>query len=300
MNTLIQSFRTVLSNLRSNKQVGLASVGSITIALSLFGLFIFLYMNLNSLLLSWSHQVQVIVYLDDDITLKEQINIEKFIKESGEVEEFEYVSRQEAWARFKKMFSENMEFLEGLDFNPLPASYNIHFDRKAQRLDRIRKFSDRLRLKAGTESVEYGEKWIGRFETFMLFMKLFLVGLGTLLSLGAVFIISNTIKLSVFSRKDEIELMLLIGATPTYIKLPYMLEGMIHGLFGAGISLGMIKGLQIFLQSQFQGSLGTIMRGIHFQFLSPSFVLSLFLSSVFLGWVGSYISVNQFMSEYNK
>lgn len=300
MNTLLQSIRTVISNLRSNKQVGFASIGSITIALSVFGLFIFLYVNLNSLLMSWSHQVQVIVYLKDDITLKQQINLETLIKQSGEVEEFEYISRQDAWGRFKNMFSENMEFLEGLDFNPLPASYNIHFDRQARRLDRIRKFSERLRLEPGTESVEFGEKWIGRFETFMLFMKLFLVALGTLLSLGAVFIISNTIKLSVFSRKDEIELMLLIGATPAYIKLPYLLEGMIHGLLGALLSLSMIKGLQIFLQSQFQGSLETIMRGIQFQFLSSSFVSSLFLSSLFLGLVGSYISINQFMREYNK
>jgi len=94
--------------------------------------------------------------------------------------------------------------------------------------------------------------------------------------------------------------MLLIGATPRFIKLPYLLEGMVHGLFGAILSLGMIKVLQIFLQSQFQGSLGTVMRGIQFQFLSSSFVLSLFLSSIFLGWVGSYISINQFMSEYDK
>ena len=299
MSTLIRSIQTVLANLRSNRQVGLASVGSITIALSIFGLFIFLYINLNSLLMSWSHQVQVIVYLEDEITLKEQINLEKFIKQAGEVKEFEYVSRQEAWGRFQKMFSENTEFLEELDFNPLPASYNIHLNPPAQKLDRIRSFSERLRLEPGAESVEYGESWISRFETFMVFMKLFLLGLGTLLSLGAVFIISNTIKLSVFSRKEEIELMLLIGATPRFIKLPYLMEGMIHGLLGALLSLGMIKTLQLFLQSQFQGSLETVMRGIHFQFLSSSFVLSIFLSSIFLGLVGSYISINQFLSEYD-
>ncbi|MCF8720693.1 permease-like cell division protein FtsX [Nitrospina gracilis] len=297
---MIRSFRAALSNIKSNKQTCLASVGSITVALSIFSLFIFIYVNLNSLLTSWSNQVQLIVYLEDGISTERREKLEKFIKASPDVEGFKHVSRDEAWARFKEMFSDHAEFLGQMDLNPLPASYNIQFHASDRQFSAIKMFAERIRIKEGVESVEYGEKWIGRFETFMIFMKVFLIALGTLLSVGALLIISNTIKLSVFSRRDEIELMLLIGATPRFIKFPYLLEGALHGLLGAALSLALVKGLQIFLTLNFQGSLEVITRGMEFHFISPQFVGSIVACSVFLGWMGSYLSVNQFLKMFRS
>lgn len=300
MSFLLRSLRTALSNLKSNKQICMASIGSITIALSIFGLFIFIYVNLNSILTSWSNQVQLIVYLEDKITEERKTHLREFIQSSPDVQGHQYVSREQAWSKFQKMFSDNAEFLAELDFNPLPASYNIQFQPSGDQLGTIKRFAQRIQKEAGVESVEYGEKWIGRFETFMIFMKIFLFALGALLSLGALLIISNTIKLSVFSRRDEIELMLLIGATPRFIKFPYLLEGVLQGLLGAFISLGLIKGLQMFLSVNFQGSLASLARGMEFHFLSTQFVWSILLSSMLLGWMGSYISINQFLRSYRS
>lgn len=300
MSFLIRSFRAAISNIKSNKQTCLASVGSITVALSIFSLFIFIYVNLNSLLTSWSNQVQLIVYLEDRVKADQKAKLETFIKASPEVKGVEYVSRDQAWKTFKDMFSDHAEFLGQMDINPLPASYNIQFQPSDHQFQAIKMFAERMRLKAGVESVEYGEKWIGRFETFMIFMKVFLIALGTLLSLGALLIISNTIKLSVFSRKEEIELMLLIGATPRFIKFPYLVEGVMHGILGAVLSLALVKGLQVFLTLNFQGSLAAITRGMEFHFLTLEFIGSIFLCSIFLGWVGSYISVNQFLKMFGS
>lgn len=300
MSFLLRSLRTALANLKSNKQICLASIGSITIALSIFGLFIFIYVNLNAILTSWSNQVQLIVYLEDHITSAQKAHLQEFIESSPDVRGVTYVSREQAWSKFQKMFSDNAEFLAELDFNPLPASYNIQFHSSGHQLETIKRFAERIRKEPGVESVEYGEKWIGRFETFMVFMKVFLFALGALLSLGALLIISNTIKLSVFSRRDEIELMLLIGATPRFIKFPYLLEGILQGVLGALISLGLIKGLHVFLSMNIQGSLDALTRGMEFHFLNAQFVWSILVSSMVLGWLGSYISINQFLRSYRS
>ena len=150
------------------------------------------------------------------------------------------------------------------------------------------------------ESVEYGEKWIGRFEKFMIICRVFLLGVGALLSLGLTLIISNTIRLSIYSRQDEIELMLLIGATPRFVKIPFLLEGILQGLSGSLISLGLMGTIYIYLKNEFQISIESIARGMDFQFIYQSFLLILVGLSVLIGFVASYISTYQFMQALNK
>ena len=135
-----------------------------------------------------------------------------------------------------------------MTFNPLPASYNIRFRDYPNRLERIRKFAKELAGYDGVESLEYGEKWIVRFEKFMIVLRVFLLAVGGLLSLGLVLIISNTIKLSIYSRRDEIELMLLIGSTHRFVKIPLILEGILQGIAGALMALGLIKLIHFYMK----------------------------------------------------
>jgi cell division transport system permease protein len=292
--------KTTLSNIKSNKQLFFASVGTITTALSILGLFLFVYINLNSVLSFWNDQVQLIVYLDDEISSDEKKQLEKLFSSSSEVDSFNFVSREQAWGKFQLMFSEKSSFLKGMGFNPLPASYNLKIKTLPERLKSIQSLAEKLNQEGGVESVEYGEEWINRFETFMILMRVFLLALGALLCLGAVLIIANTVKLSVLSRKNEIELMLLTGATPGFIKFPFFLEGIFHGILGAIISLSLMKGIHLYLVSRFQGSIETFGRGMDFQFIPLSFVMVIMLTSLLMGWLGSYLSLQQFLRAYKK
>jgi cell division transport system permease protein len=292
--------KTTFINIKSNKQLFFASVGTITIALSILGLFLFVYVNLNSVLSFWNEQVQLIVYLDDEVSQSEKKQLEKLFSSDSKVDSFDFVSREKAWDNFQSMFSEKSSFLKGMGFNPLPASYNLKIKASPKRLETIQSLAKKLNQQNGVESVEYGEEWITRFEAFMILMRVFLFALGALLCLGAVLIISNTVKLSVLSRKNEIELMLLTGATPGFIRFPFFLEGVLHGVLGAIISLCFTKGLHLYLVSRFQGSIETFSRGMDFQFISPSFVVIIILSSILVGWLGSYYSLHQFLGTYKK
>ena len=293
-------FNTTYINIKSNKQLFFASVGTITVALSILGLFLFVYVNLNSVLSFWNEQVQLIVYLDDEISQSEKKQLEKIFSSEPEVDSFEFISREQAWNNFQSMFAEKSSFLKGMGFNPLPASYNLKVKSSPKRLETIQSLAKKLHQQDRVESVEYGEEWIERFETFIVLIRVFLFALGALLCFGAVLIISNTVKLSVLSRKKEIELMLLTGATPGFIKFPFFLEGVIHGLLGALISLCLTKGLHLYLVSRFQGSIETFGRGMDFQFISPPLIGVIVLSSILVGWLGSYYSLNQFLGSYKK
>jgi len=292
--------KTTFINIKSNKQLFFASVGTIATALSILGLFLFVYINLNSVLSFWNDQVQLIVYLDDEISSDQKKQLENLFSSNPEVDVFDFVSREKAWENFQSMFSEKSSFLKGMGFNPLPASYNLMIKPSPERLKYIQSLANKLNQQDGVESVEYGEEWINRFETFMILMQVFLLALGALLCLGSVLIISNTVKLSVLSRKSEIELMLLTGATPGFIKFPFFLEGVFHGLLGAVVSLSLIKGLHLYLVNRFQGSIETFGRGMDFQFISMPFIVIIVLSSILVGWLGSYLSLQQFLRAYRK
>ncbi|MBC8282252.1 MAG: ABC transporter permease [Nitrospinae bacterium] len=298
MQTLISGFRTTLSNILNNKQTFLLSVATITIAISILGLFLLLFFNLNGLLSTWNRQVQLIVYLDDDITASQQETLEDIISKNQQVESTTEVSRETAWAEFQSNISDNLKPLLSLEFNPLPASYKIRFHSTDNQLSHIRELSKILETQQGVESIEYGEEWITRFEKFMVFSKIFLFAIGALLSLGLTLIISNTIRLSIYSRQDEIELMLLIGATPRFVKIPFLLEGMIQGLAGSVLAIFLIGGAHYYLKSEFQSSINSM--GMDFQFIAEPFLFGLIGLSVLVGLIASYISTVQFLYLLNK
>ena len=304
MNSVIQALfiglRTTISNIRANKQTFLISVMTIAISIGILGLFLIVFFNLNGLLTSWNQQVQLVIYLGDDISRSQKSDLEDLFKLNSKVQSTEEVSKEKAWQEFKLKQMDRAGVDLDLGFNPLPASFRIRFTVSDNRSLHIREFAEQIRGEPGVESVEFGEKWIGRFEKFMLICRVFLLGVGILLSLGLILIISNTIRLSIYSRQDEIELMLLIGATPRFVKIPFLLEGMLQGLSGSLISLGLMGTIYVYMKNEFQPSIESIARGMEFQFVSHPFLLILVGLSVLIGFIASYISTYQFMQVLNK
>ncbi len=302
MNSAIQAFliglRTTLLNVRGNKQTFLISVMSIAISIGILGLFLIVFINLNGFFASWNQHVQLVVYLDDDISSTQKNDLEGLFKSDLKVQSLEQVSKEMAWQEFKSSQTNGTGM--DLDFNPLPASYKVRFKDFDARSLYISELAKQILNKPGVESVEYGEKWISRFENFMVFCRVLLLGVGALLSLGLILIISNTIRLSIYSRQDEIELMLLIGATPWFVKIPFLVEGVLQGLSGSLLSLGLMDIVYIYLKSEFQPSIEAIARGVDFQFISPPILLVLVGLSVLIGFVASYISTCQYIQILNK
>ncbi len=304
MNSVIQAlligFLAMIANVRANVQTFLISVMTITISIGIFGLFLIIFFNLNGFLASWNQQVQLIVYLQDDISCTQKGNLEDLFKTNSRIQSTEEVTKDQAWQEFRLSQAEKSGLELDMGFNPLPGSYRIRFKMSDNRLSHISKFAEKIQSEPGVESVEYGKSWISRFEKFMVFCRIFLMATGALLSFGLILIISNTIRLSIHSRQDEIELMLLIGATPKFVKIPFLLEGMLQGLSGSLLSLGLMGIIYYYLRSELQTSIESIVRGMDFQFVPEPFLLILIGSSVLIGLVASYISTCQYMQVLNR
>ena len=292
--------KTTFSNIKSNKQLFSLSVATNFIAFTVLGIFFLLFVNLDILFSSWDKHIQVIVYLDDKISNSNKKKIELLFNSNDKIDSTIFVSRDQAWERFRDKFSSKSNFLTSLNFNPLPDSYTLRFASGPDRLKNIRDFSEKIKNVNGVESVEYGEKWISRFEQFMIFLRGFILVFGVVLFSGMILIISNTIKLSIYSRKDEIDLMTLLGATNQYIKVPLLLEGILQGVSGSLLALVSVKLIHLYIVFWFQGSLESVFRGLELQYLTKPIIFSVISTGIIVGVLGSSISANQFLHRHNS
>jgi len=292
--------KTTFSNIKSNKQLFSLSVATNFIAFSVLGIFFLLFVNLDILFSSWDKHIQLIVYLDDKISNPNKKKIELLFNSNDKIDSIFFVSRDQAWESFRGKFTSKSNFVTSLKFNPLPDSYTLRFASGPDRLKNIRDFSEKIKNENGVESVEYGEKWISRFEKFMIFLRGFILVFGVVLFSGMILIISNTIKLSIYSRKDEIDLMALLGATHQYIKVPLLLEGILQGVSGSLLSLVSVKLIHLYIVFWFQGSLESVFRGLEFQYLTKPIIFSVISTGIIVGVLGSLISANQFLRRHNS
>jgi len=249
---------------------------------------------------SWDKHIQLIVYLDDKISTSNKKKIELLFNSNNKIKSIIFISRDQAWKSFRGKFSFKSKFITSLKFNPLPDSYTLRFVSGPDRLKNIRDFSEKIKNENGVESVDYGEKWISRFEQFMIFLRGFILTFGAVLFSGMILIISNTIKLSIYSRKDEIDLMILLGATHQFIKAPLLLEGVLQGVAGALLSLVSVKLIHLYIVFWFQGSLESIFRGINLQYLTNPIIYSIVSTGVIIGVLGSSLSANHLLNRRNS
>ena len=298
MNTFSYNFvKSTFLNIKSNKQLFFLSIATNFIAFTVLGLFCLLFVNFNTLLSSWDKHIQLIVYLDDKISSSNKKKIELLFNSNNKIESIIFISRDHAWKSFRGKFSSKSKFISSLNFNPLPDSYTLRFASGPDRLKNIKDFSEKIRNEKGIESVEYGERWISGFEQFMIFLRGFILTFGAVLFSGMILIISHTIKFSIYSRKDEIDLMTLLGATHRFIKAPLLLEGILQGVIGALLSLATVKLIHLYIVFKFQGSLESVFRGLDFQYLSNPIIYSVISAGVIIGVFGSLFSVNQFLNR---
>ena len=146
---------STLSNIKSNLQVFLVSVATITVAFSILGLFLVIFVNLNSFLTTWSKHVQLIVYLEDDISKSQRQSLEQLISTNPDVESMTFIPKETAWANFKITFStKKSDFIDELKFNPLPSSYNLKFKPSPDRFTKIQNFAELFKEREGVESLE--------------------------------------------------------------------------------------------------------------------------------------------------
>jgi len=217
----------------------------ITIAVSLFvlGAFLSLASNLADVVARWSDKVQVTFYLEDQLPEAPRESLQAALRADPAVESVVYLSRQEALRRFRALFREMRSLPEDLGENPFPAALEVTLKPSRNSAVDAQRLVDAFQKAPGVEDVEYDLLWIQRLTTAVRLVRGAGAFLGAILVLAAVFTISNVMRLTMYARQDELDIMRLVGAAPAYVKGPFVLEGMIQGGLGGVLALGLLWGI---------------------------------------------------------
>ncbi|MFA9433355.1 MAG: permease-like cell division protein FtsX [Deltaproteobacteria bacterium] len=290
---LVYFLRKALENIWTNRFLSLVTLSTIAISMLILGLFSLIYLNVQQSLHQMGGELQITAYLQETISSEQAEVLRSKVADWPEVEGITYISKEQALARFRSQLREYAGILEGLKENPLPASLELTLMPQYGRSGNIKELSTRLGRLPGVAEVQYGRKWMAKLRVFVEVMKLVGITVGGLLLIATIFVISNTIKLTFYSRREELEIMRLVGATDFFIKAPFLIEGLLHGLGGALLAAGGLSLLILFLFSHLDLPLRlAVMAGS----LPTGQLVAGFLGlGLLLGVLGSMVSLRRFL-----
>ncbi|MBQ1511843.1 MAG: permease-like cell division protein FtsX, partial [Selenomonadaceae bacterium] len=216
--------REVLISLRRNNWMSFASVGTVAVSLFVLGVFMLLVLNMNRLASTLESQVQISVYFQEDIKDSVRDKVEEDILEMQGIESVKYVSKDEAMERLKERLGDQKYLLDALEEkNPLPDSLEV----TVKMPEMVETAANAIVKMDGVEEAKYGQDVVEHLFDITRLMRIFGLALMVLLAGATLFIISNTIRLTVFARRKEIAIMKYVGATDWFIRWPFLLEGMV-------------------------------------------------------------------------
>ncbi|MBN1222633.1 MAG: ABC transporter permease [Candidatus Aminicenantes bacterium] len=236
-----------------------------------------------------------VFFLEQDIPEAKLKAIEDELQKSDFVLNTRFVSDAQAIEKFRERFPELRGLIEDLDSNPFPPSLEVSFKEKTISFRDISILIDKIKAMPGVEDVQFNRDWVEKMHSFSRLAKAVGFFLGGILILASFFIISNVIKLNVFARKEEIEILRLVGATNTFIRIPFLLEGVSLGIIGGLVSLLLVVLLISSFPLYLGSSLGILNELIRFRFLSFSQCLTMVIAGAFIGLLGSLSSLARFL-----
>jgi cell division transport system permease protein len=285
-------FKNALINMMNNRLIHVISMGTITISMLLLGSFILLSINLDNWIKEWGGTLSMSVYLKDGIDEKVMEKIEKQLLNIKGAKIKGFISKDQAMMQLKESLGSQAGLLSGLKNNPLPSSFELIFeDTDNYRIDPDN-IKASLEMVEGVDEVQYSEQWVERFRGVIFVFRVASIIIGGLLCVAVLFIITNTIKLTIYSRRDEIEIYKLVGATDWFVKIPFLIEGAIQGIISGLIAYLALLSAYLFLSTKHIQILDLPV--INIIFLTNKNAISIILLSLFLGLMGGLIAIGRF------
>jgi cell division transport system permease protein len=280
-----------LTSLWRSRLINALSVGTIAVSLFVLGAFLTLASNLNQVVTRWTEKVQVTFYLQDDVEAFVRESLVNRLKEDPAVESMVAFSREEALDRFRTLFRDLRTLPDDLGENPFPASLEVTLKAGHQGPDEVTRLVQAYEKAPGVEEVQYDLLWIQRLATAVRLVRGVGLFLGGILVLAGVFTISNVIRLTLYARQDELDIMRLVGATPAYVRGPFVVEGMIQGGLGGLLAVALLwGGFRVVARDALAAS---DLLGRAVVFLPKELCLFIVLGGMAVGIVGSLVSLGR-------
>jgi cell division transport system permease protein len=294
--TLLLFIRTALSGLRQTPFVHAVAVLTLGIALFAGAAARAAEAGLGALLGRLGQDVEVTLYLSDDISIAQVRTLEALVaRESGAL--VQRVEPAEALARLKKELGDSGAVLDGLPENPLPRTLEVRPQPGvAPDPERLRLLAKGWAAQPGVTAADYGREWVDRLAALHRILTRSATVLLALVLLAAVIVVSATLQLAAYARRDEIEIQKLVGATDFFVRAPYLIEGMFQGLLGAAVALLGLYASQRVLGPPLLQGLSMALGDLHsLGLLTAQSAVEVVVAGMVLGVIGSSLAVGRFL-----
>jgi cell division transport system permease protein len=290
MQALRYALDEALASLWRGRQSGLLSTATIAVALLVLGAFLIVTTNLERLGAEWSRAAELSVYLRDDVTPAQRQAIEAVLAPGDLIASRDYLSKIDALARFKQTFGDLGSTIEGVGENPLPASIEVRLQPGAAVAASVEALSANVRGMPGVADVRYDRQWLTRLQGAVAVIRGVGLALAAVLTFAAALTVANVVRLGLYVRRDELEIMQLVGAPQAYIRGPFVMEGVLQGGIGALIALVVLGVAFLALRARYLAPLASALSLTTINFLPVGLCLLVVAGGMLVGCVGGLVA----------
>jgi cell division transport system permease protein len=288
---LIYSVQEGLLALWRTRYVTLLSIGTIAVSFTVLGIFLLVSVNVGALTESYGDELVVHMFLEDDLSQSDLAGLQRRLESDRRIASLGYIGKDEAAQRFRRLFPSEEYLLEGLTENPLPESFELTLKERL-RTDpaEVNELLSDLSRMPGVEAVRYDRQWVETFEAAAQWIGYAGFAVGGLLILAAIVTTANIIKINVYTRRDEIEIMRLVGADGLYVRGPFVIGGLIQGLLAGILALVALFLLFNLGEGYLKLMKIGILEGLKLRFLPLDYILLFLIGGLLVGFLASLIS----------
>ena len=288
-------FKRAIEDFRNNQLLNAITLLTISLSILIVSAFILFFVNTNEIMNFWKKGLRVMAYLQPDLPVSKQAALTRQIQSMSDVQSVRFISKDEAFKLLKAQMKRQASLLDNLIENPLPDALEIRISPATQTWEKVEFLATQVELLEAVTEVEYGQKWLGRFTQIFNLFKITGYAMSSIFFMAGVFIVANTIRLVIYSRRDEIEIMRMVGAAERFIKIPFYFQGLLQGALGSAFGLGILFAAYLLMASNLEEGIFSGLFNI--RFLPPSIMFSIILLSMLIGWFGSYLSLKQYLKD---
>jgi cell division transport system permease protein len=282
------ALRQAWASLRRSRTAALFAVIAIGLAIIVLGALLLVTWNAQRLVSEWSASAEFSVYLQDNTTSEQRGAIEALLDDSGATAGREFVSKAQALARFRKQFAELASLADAVGDNPFPASLEVRVRPEAERDGRAAALVQRVGGLPGVADVRYDREWLGRVSAAVRTIRAAGFAVGILMALAAAVTVAAVVRLGLHARRDELDIMELVGAPVAYIRGPFIAEGFLQGGFGAAVALLALWLIFIGVRAWWAADIAGLLAGAGLQFLPFRLCAYLLAGGMIVGSLGGF------------
>lgn len=287
--------RETASNLGRNVTITLASIMTVAVSLALVGASLMLRSGVENATRRWQGGIEFVIFMQPNPTQDQVDAVRSDLEQSPEVSKIEYVDKKEAYEEFKVLFADSPELVDSVDPETLPPSFRVEPVNKE--VDAVEALGKTYSTMSGVKQVVFASKTIRLIQQLSSRLTVGIFVIAAFLLGAAGLLILNTIRMAMFARRREIEVMKLVGATNWFIRVPFMLEGLMQGLIGAVVAIAALAAFKPFFQKWLPSSKDIpLVSGFQVSGGEMLFIFgTLGVVGILIGAIGAGIAVSRFL-----